>query len=115
MQAQFSHGQYSGANAQWNDVGGTSFDGLDRAASKYELAYGTKTAVTANTYDCPGQVGLLCSTLWESGNSRALLWIRTLRPAQRKESQTAVSRYRPASTYLGRRYKVRPERRRAAM
>jgi hypothetical protein len=63
MQAQLSHGQYTGANAQWNDVRGTSFDPLDRPVSKYELAYNPKGAVATNSYDCTGQLGLLCSTL----------------------------------------------------
>jgi RHS repeat-associated protein len=48
-------------SAGWYDVRGTSFDGLDRPIGKYELAYGT-TAVTTNTYDCTGQLDLLCST-----------------------------------------------------
>jgi RHS repeat-associated protein len=48
-------------SAGWYDMRGTSFDGLDRPIGKYELAYGT-TAVTLNTYDCTGQLDLLCST-----------------------------------------------------
>jgi RHS repeat-associated protein len=55
-----SHGQYQ--TGAWSDVRGTSFDGLDRAVSKYELAFGT-TAVATNTYDCTGQADLLCSTV----------------------------------------------------
>lgn len=46
----------------WSDVRGTTFDGLDRPVSKYELAYGTTKAVTTNTYDCTGQQDLLCAT-----------------------------------------------------
>jgi RHS repeat-associated protein len=53
------HGQYQ--SGQWDDIRGTSFDGLDRPVSKYELAYGT-TAVTTNTYDCTDAYDLLCST-----------------------------------------------------
>lgn len=56
MQGQSSHGQYS--SGSWSDVRGTSFDGADRAISKYELAFGT-TAVSTNTYDCSGQLDLL--------------------------------------------------------
>jgi Domain of unknown function (DUF6531) len=47
--------------AGWYDLRGTSFDKIDRPVSKYELAYGT-TAVTTNSYDCTGQLDLLCST-----------------------------------------------------
>ncbi|MGC2649247.1 MAG: DUF6531 domain-containing protein [Candidatus Cybelea sp.] len=45
----------------WSDVRGTSFDALDRAVGKYELAYG-KSAVTTNTYDGTGEYGLLNQT-----------------------------------------------------
>lgn len=48
------------SSGQWNDVRGTSFDGLNRPLNKYELAYGT-AAVTKNTYDSSGQLGLLSS------------------------------------------------------
>jgi YD repeat-containing protein len=52
--------QYSGS-AGWSDLRGTSFDGLDRPAGKYELAYGT-AAVTTNRYDEGGDLGNLTST-----------------------------------------------------
>jgi len=62
MQAALSHGQYQGGNAAWSDIRGSSFDGLNRGVGKYELAYGT-SPVTTNSYDCTGQLELLCSTL----------------------------------------------------
>ena len=49
------------SSGSWTDIRGSSFDGLDRPVSKYELAYGT-TAVTTNTYDGNGQLDLLSST-----------------------------------------------------
>ena len=52
-------GQYSACN--FDDVRGTSFDGLNRVVAKFELAYGT-SPVTLNTYDCSGQYDELCTT-----------------------------------------------------
>jgi RHS repeat-associated protein len=52
--------QYTG-NPSWSDVRGASFDGLDRATDKYELAYGT-ASVAKNTYDQSGQLNLLGQT-----------------------------------------------------
>jgi YD repeat-containing protein len=43
----------------WLPTRGNSFDALDRALNKYELAFGS-TPESSNTYDCNGESGLLC-------------------------------------------------------
>lgn len=60
-------------NPAWNDVRGTSFDALGRVVSKYELAYGT-SAVTTNTYDCSGQIDLLCSSNNGAGQQTSYIY-----------------------------------------
>jgi RHS repeat-associated protein len=45
----------------FDDIRGSSIDALGRTVAKYELAYGT-TAVSLNSYDCSGQLDLLCVT-----------------------------------------------------
>jgi len=77
------------SNWNWSDVRGTTFDGLDRAISKYELAYGNTTPVTTNSYDCTGQYDLLCSTENAVGQTKTYIYDGIRRVRQLQFSGTA--------------------------
>jgi YD repeat-containing protein len=51
----------AGQQFQWQDVRGSSFDGLDRVLNKYELAFGNDPKMI-NIYDGTSEAGLLSET-----------------------------------------------------
>lgn len=57
--------------SNWTDVRGASFDGLDRALDKYELAYGNAPYII-NTYDASNQSGLLSA--FENGIGQTITY-----------------------------------------
>jgi YD repeat-containing protein len=57
---------YPLSTGTWTAVRATSFDGIDRAVSSYEAAFGDQPKLT-NTYDAPNYPGLLTSVRLATG------------------------------------------------
>ena len=57
----------------FQDVRGSSFDALDRATASYEVAFGSAPKVR-NTYDGPGEAGLLTSSVNAMGQATTIAY-----------------------------------------
>ena len=57
----------------FQDVRGSSFDALDRATASYEVAFGAAPKVR-NTYDGPGDAGLLTSSVNAMGQATSIAY-----------------------------------------